>query len=185
MSADQKCQAPPPPLKSDTRPSIRADRIDLPRLPGYFQVTVRSAIAASLSFGIAKYFGLDHPIFAAIAAVIATDLSPSRSRELGVVRLVATGIGAICGLMLCFVLPSGPLAIGFGILVAMLACQLFGAPDGAKVAGYISAIVILAEVDPWRYALLRCIETALGVGVAWLISYVPKLFPSREPVKEE
>ena len=67
--------------------------------------------------------------------------------------------------------PPGPLAIGLGVPVAMLICQLMRASEGAKVAGYICGIVLLDHgAQPWQYAFLRCIETALGVVVAWLIS---------------
>lgn len=186
MKADEKRQAPHPPLKATTPLSVRAAHVDLPRLPSHFQVAIRSAVAASLSLAIAQYFKLEYPIFAAIAAVIATDLTPTSSRQLGIVRLIATAVGATCGLVLSFVLPAGPLAVGCSIFIAMLVCQLFGAPDSAKVAGFLSAIVIFAvEGDPWRYALFRFVETALGVGVAWLISYVPKLFPTHEPANDE
>ena len=186
MKADEKRQAPHPPSKSTTQLSVGAAQVDLPRLPSHFQVAIRSAVAASLSLAIAQYFKLEYPIFAAIAAVIATDLTPTSSRQLGIVRLVATAVGATCGLVLSFVLPAGPIAVGCSIFIAMLVCQLFGAPDSAKVAGFLSAIVIFAvEGDPWRYALFRFVETALGVGVAWLISYVPKLFPTHEPANEE
>ena len=158
----------------------------MPKLTRNFQLAIRSAVAASLSLAIAQHFKLEYPLFAVIAAVIATDLTPARSRQLGIIRLVSTAVGAVCGLMLGFVLPSGPLAIGFSILVAMLVCQLLPASSGARVAGYICAIVVFTvEGEPWRYAFFRFVETALGVGVAWMISYVPKLFPADEPAKEE
>ena len=48
--------------------------------------------------------------------------------------------------------------------------------DGAKVAGYICGIVVVAHgTHPWSYAVLRFTETVLGIGVAWLISFVPKV----------
>ena len=38
----------------------------------------RCAVGATLAFGIAQGMGLDYPIFALVAAVIATDLTPAQ-----------------------------------------------------------------------------------------------------------
>jgi hypothetical protein len=62
------------------------------------------------------------------------------------------------------------------ILVAMLICHISRVHDGTKVAGYICGIVMIAHgASAWSHAFLRFTETALGIGVAWLISFVPKL----------
>jgi hypothetical protein len=59
------------------------------------------------------------------------------------------------------------------------------ARDGAKVAGFICGIIVLDHSpEPWVAAYSRFIETALGVVVAWLISYVPKLIRIEEPAGE-
>jgi hypothetical protein len=66
-------------------------------------------------------------------------------------------------------------------LLAMLICYFFEKGDAAKVAGFICGIIMINHsVEPWQYARLRCIETMLGVAVAWGISYVPKLSPVDE-----
>jgi uncharacterized membrane protein YgaE (UPF0421/DUF939 family) len=91
-------------------------------------------------------------------------------------------VGATCGAVLSPLLPPGPLAIGLGVLLAMLISELLQARDGAKVAGFISGIIMLDHSpEPWLYAYQRFIETALGVAVAWAISYVPKLIRIEEP----
>jgi uncharacterized membrane protein YccC len=61
----------------------------------------------------------------------------------------------------------------------MILAQLLKAGEGARVAGYISGIVLLDHsTAPWSYALYRFLETALGVLIAWAISFVPKLIVS-------
>mgnify|MGYP001275648994 CR=1 FL=1 len=61
----------------------------------------------------------------------------------------------------------------------MLACNLVRMQEGAKVAGYICGIVMLSYgSEPWSYAFYRLLETMLGIGVAWGISFVPKLIRS-------
>jgi uncharacterized membrane protein YgaE (UPF0421/DUF939 family) len=87
-------------------------------------------------------------------------------------------VGGVTGAALSMVLPSTPWAIGGGVLAAMLLCDLLGAREGAKIAGYICGLIVLEHsAEPWNDALLRMIETALGVTVAWVIAYVPKLIP--------
>jgi uncharacterized membrane protein YgaE (UPF0421/DUF939 family) len=145
------------------------------------QLAGRAALAASLSLAIAQLLKLEYPIYAMLAAVIVTDLTPSQSRQLGLRRIVATLVGAVCGAALSPVLPPGPWAIGIGILSAMLICELLRTRDGAKVAGYICGIVLFDHsAEPWLYAFYRLIETGLGIAVAWLISYVPKLIRIEE-----
>jgi uncharacterized membrane protein YgaE (UPF0421/DUF939 family) len=140
------------------------------------QLAIRASVAAGLSIAIAYALKLEYPLYAFISAVIVTDLNAAQTRDLGVRRMVASVVGAICGAMLSLVLPAGPIGIGISILSAMLVCLMIGARDGAKVAGYICGIVVLEHsMQPWAYAFHRCLETALGIAIAWGISYVPKL----------
>lgn len=146
------------------------------------QLSVRAAVAAGLSLALARMLNLEFPIYAFIAAVIVTDLSPAQTRRLGWRRLVATVVGATCGAVLSGALPHGPWAIALGVLIAMLACNLVRMQEGAKVAGYICGIVMLSYgAEPWSYAFYRLFETTLGIGVAWVISLVPKLIPGEPP----
>lgn len=145
------------------------------------QLSLRAAIAATVALIVADAFDLRYPIYAFIAAVIVTDLQPQVSRSIGLRRLVATIIGALCGALLTQLLPPGAWSIGAGVLVAMIASQLLGAEDGARVAGYICGIILLDHsLEPWTYALHRFIETAIGILAAWAISYVPKFISHNE-----
>lgn len=140
------------------------------------QLAIRASAAAGISVAIAHSLHLQHPIFALIAAVIVTDLDPAQSRKLGLRRIVSTIIGAVCGAALSSLFQPAFWGIPVGILTAMTICVLLGAHEGAKVAGYTCAIVLLDNSStPWEYASYRFVETALGIVVAWIISYVPKL----------
>ena len=95
---------------------------------------------------------------------------------------MATVIGAAWGALLAPLISSGAVAVGFSVLVAMVTCQVFAGAAGARVAAFICGIIVLDNPDqPWTYALHRLAETGLGVAVAWVISYVPKLFNFEEP----
>jgi uncharacterized membrane protein YgaE (UPF0421/DUF939 family) len=140
------------------------------------QLAVRASLAATISLLVANFFQLEFPIYAFIAAVIVTDLAPEQTRELGVRRVLSTIIGASTGATLSAILPAGPLAIGVSIFVAMLLCTLLQVRGGARIAGYICGIVVFDHgSEAWAYAADRLAETLIGVGVAWAISFVPKL----------
>ena len=133
-------------------------------------------MAAGCAVAVAQFLKFEHPIYAFLAAVIVTDLNPSTSWKLGLQRLVATVVGAVCGATLSPLLPTGPIAIAVSILIAMLLCQVPQAREGAKVAGFICGIIVLDDsLEPWRTGFLRFAETVLGIAVAWFISYLPKL----------
>ena len=130
---------------------------------GGLQLALRAGLAAGLSIAIAQFFKLEYPIYAFIAAVIVTDLNPTRSGQLGFIRLVATVVGALVGAALSAAFPPGPVTVGVGIVLAMLACHLVRAPEGAKVAGYICGVVVFEHASaPFHYAFFRLIESARG-----------------------
>ena len=90
-----------------------------PALVAGVQLSVRSAVAAAVSVAAAQRLELPFPIYAMIAAVIVTDLSPVQTRNLGVPRLAGTVIGAALGAVLSPMLRARPETIGLGIAIAI------------------------------------------------------------------
>jgi uncharacterized membrane protein YgaE (UPF0421/DUF939 family) len=134
-----------------------------------------------MAVAIANLLELQYPLYAMIGAVIVTDLSPAQTRRLASRRLAGTVVGAVVGAACSSVLPQGPLTIAAGILAAMFLSHLFRLQSAATIAGYVCGIVILDHgMHPWAYALHRLVETVLGIGVAIVISFVPKLLRTEQ-----
>ena len=158
--------------------------MNLNRLPPItaVQSSLRAAVAAGAAAGIAKVLHFEYPIHALMGAVLVLELSPKKTRQLATQRLLGTLLGAVVGALLSYPLPSGPLAITIGILTAMLITYILGIPGAAKVAGYVSGIVVMAYGStPWMHAYHRTTETVLGIGMAVLVSFVPKLLGVKLP----
>ena len=142
------------------------------------QLSLRAALAAAFAIALAELLRLQFPIYAMISAVIVTDLVPSQTPKLALPRLAGTLVGSAIGAVITTLLPSGV----WTTTVGMFASHILYLQAAAKVAGYVCGIVLLDHGDsPWSYALLRMIETALGIVAAMGVSVVPKLLKSKNP----
>lgn len=145
------------------------------------QLALRAAVGGTLAYYLASILNMQHPIYALVATIIVTDFSSSETRRLGLQRLIATGIGATCGVALSVGLQPDPWLIGVGILAAMVLSHICNASAGAKVAGYVCAIIMITSgAEPWVHAWYRVIETVLGVAVGWLLSLVPRIIEFKD-----
>jgi hypothetical protein len=122
-----------------SRESASAGHMQPPIPISGIQLAVRAGFAAGLSLGLAQLLALDYPIYALVAAVIVTDLSPVQTRKLGRQRMAASVVGAFCGAVITLLLPPAAWAVALSIAVAMLVCVLVRVREGAKVAGYVCA----------------------------------------------
>jgi uncharacterized membrane protein YgaE (UPF0421/DUF939 family) len=143
------------------------------------QVSIRSAVAAGLAVAVAELLRLEFPIYALIAAILVTDLSATRTRQLGAPRLVGTIVGAALGAALSSfrnIHAIGIVMISAGVFSAIFISHLLRIKDASKVAGYVCGVVLLTHGDrPWSYAFYRVLETALGIAAGVSVSLMPKL----------
>jgi uncharacterized membrane protein YgaE (UPF0421/DUF939 family) len=147
------------------------------------QVSLRAAVAAGLSVAIAQRLNMTYPVVALASSVIVTDVEPSRTRHLGLQRLLGTVLAGFVGILIG---PGGSMSIAVAIASAMLLANIVGLGSTAKLAGFVCGIVVLAPGGaPVPYALQRVYETVIGILMAVLVSFVPRLIrlegsPSKE-----
>lgn len=157
-----------------------------PTITPAIQMSVRGAVSAALAMEFAKLLNFQFPTYALIGAIIVTDLSPAKTRHLGVWRIVGSFIGAAVGAMISALLEPNILTIGLGVAIAMLLSGILRLADATKLAGYVCGITMLGYSEhPWSYALSRLLETTLGVAAAILVSIVPKLLGTVENSKHD
>jgi len=143
------------------------------------QVSTRASVAAALALFLARRLNLPFPVYALIAAIIVTDLSPATTRRLAFQRLLGTFLGALLGAAISVAAPTAQAAaitVALAVAGTMLISHLIGIPAAARLAGYVCAIVLVNFNDqPWTYAAYRSVETMLGIATAVGVSFIPKL----------
>lgn len=147
-----------------------------PTVLASLQLAARGASSAVLALALAQLQGLQYPIYALIAAVVVIDLSAGRTRQLALQRITGTVLGAAVGVALSLAVATNPLSIGIGIFAAMCLCYPLRLHGVEKLTGYVCGIMMFDHAgSPLLYAGHRLVETLIGVGVAILVSFVPKL----------
>jgi uncharacterized membrane protein YgaE (UPF0421/DUF939 family) len=137
----------------------------------------KTAIAATASSVLAQELHMEYQFYAAIAAIIVMAPTTNSTQLLGIQRLIGTAIGAVVGAIFSVVAGSHAWALGVSVFFTIYLTSAGKCPEAAKLAGYVSAIVILSQShNPWLYAWGRFLETLLGIGVALLVNRC--LFPT-------
>ena len=149
------------------------------------QVALRGSVAAGLSLAIARALGLEEPILALVASVIATDRKAAEGRRLGIRRVVSTAIGGLCGVALSSVFHQSSWEAAIAIFVAMITATAITQLSDPKLAAYLCVLILTNHGEqPLHYALSRFTETFVGITVAWAISLIPKLVHLDDPADD-
>ncbi|GAA6615980.1 FUSC family protein [Scytonema sp. NUACC26] len=141
------------------------------------KMALKMAIASVLAFAIAKWWHWEYPFYAVIAAIIVMSSTHGSTLLLGFQRLIGTAIGAIGGAIFAVMLGSNVWSLGLSVFLTIFLSNYWKFTEAAKLAGYISAIVILNyNASPWLYAWRRFLETLLGIVIALLVNHF--IFPT-------
>jgi uncharacterized membrane protein YccC len=142
----------------------------------------KTALAASLSWWLAKLFGVRDGYWGSISAIIVLQSNVGATVTASRDRVIGTVIGAALGFAFS---PLHPLLLGYvlALLVAMVACGLMGLKNSSRLAGVTITIVMLVHRDgsAWGLALDRVIEVLLGIVVALAVTTL--VFPDRARIR--
>ncbi|MBP5973874.1 FUSC family protein [Brasilonema sp. CT11] len=141
------------------------------------KMALKMAIASVISLVVAQCLRWEYPFYAVIAAIIVMSSTHGSTLTLGIQRLIGTAIGAIGGAIFAITLGSNPWSLGISVFLTIFLANYWKFNETAKLAGYLSAIVILSHnQSPWLYAWGRFLETLLGIFVALLVNNL--IFPA-------
>lgn len=158
---------------------------------------IKSILAICIGFAIWQLIRIPfpdlevHPIFVYLYGMLEIRETSEKTKTMGVLRIKATAVGLLVGLpmlaLLIFLQPfiePGWLLTGFqllliliGVLLALTLGKIVGCGALTGIAAMVFIIMMVSHADNewYLYAVLRALQTAIGVFVAWLLNV--KLFP--------
>ena len=140
--------------------------------------SLRTAVAATVSLGIARLLHLSEPQWAAISTMVVTQSTLGAALTISGERFAGTALGAAAGGLLGTYFGTSLMAFGLGVLALGLLCGVLRLDRAAyRFAGITLAIVMLvAREHVWTTAVHRFLEVSLGIlaGLA-----VTALWPQR------
>src|SRR6202451_2160436 len=136
---------------------------------------IKTGIAAVASVYIAGLLNLPQGYWAAITAIVVMQSEVGATFIASRDRLVDTAVGAVTSaLFLAFVGDTLPW-FAVAVVVTILICQWAGLDQSYRLAGVTAGIIMLIPHagPPWRVAIHRFIEVALGIVIALGITAIP------------
>ena len=154
-------------------------------LPSLGMRNIKTVLAVFICVVVFAIMGPEfNPLFAAIAAVLTMGPSIENSIETGWNRILGTIFGGAAGLLGIFVTNLIPYEYAYvaiiplGILVLIYLCNNFD-KAGAIVITCVMFLSVMTtypqEMGSYMLAILRLLETAFGIIVAFLVNRFIKL----------
>lgn len=149
-------------------------------LPSVVQ-SIRTAIAATASLGVARLFGLPEAYWAAIATLVAMQSTLGATLLISIEGIAGTALGALAGALLANYFTGNLLVFAATVFVLGLLCAAFRMERAAyRYAGVTLAIIVLIPRSHagWIIALHRFFEVSVGILVALaLVAVWPEYQP--------
>ena len=147
--------------------------------------SVRTAVAAVVSYLVARLFRLPEAYWAPITTLVVTQSSLGAAWTVSWQRFVGTALGAVVGTIVATRLGTNLIVFGISVFLLGLVCWLLRAGRSAyRFGGITLAIVLLIpRTGPaWPIAFHRFAEVSIGIGVALIMAWI---WPEREEVATE
>lgn len=143
-------------------------------LIGMFANSARTAVAATVSFLIARLFGLPEAYWAPVLTLVIMQSTLGAALKISGERFAGTILGAIAGAVLARALPQAWWAFGLGIFILGVVCSVLRFQNSYRFAGITLAIIVLVPRTslPSVIALHRFIEVTIGILVGLLMTAI-------------
>ena len=149
--------------------------------PSSLMHAARTAVAAIVSYLIARLFRLPEPHWAPISTLIVMQSTLGAALPISAQRFAGTAIGAAVGALTATWFPGNVWGFGAAIFLIGLICAVLHIERSAyRYASITLAIVMLVtrSASAWRIAIDRFFEVSLGIAVGLMLSAV---WPERKP----
>jgi uncharacterized membrane protein YgaE (UPF0421/DUF939 family) len=155
-------------LSTISRPSISFAALGWPDVIS----SARTAVAAAVSFLIARLFGLPEAYWAPITAIVVIQSTLGAALKISGDRFIGTLLGAIAGGLLSRYFPPVWWMFALGVFFLGMLCALLRLADSYRFAGITLAIVMLIPhtAAAWIVALHRFIEVSIGILVGLAVT---------------
>jgi uncharacterized membrane protein YccC len=140
----------------------------------------RTAVAAMVSYLIARLFRLPEAYWAPISTLIVMQSTLGAALPISAQRFAGTAIGAAVGAATATYFPGNLWAFGAAVFLIGVLCAVLRIERSAyRYASVTLAIVMLVtrSTSPWRIAIERFFEVSLGIAVGLILS---ALWPERQ-----
>jgi uncharacterized membrane protein YgaE (UPF0421/DUF939 family) len=145
----------------------------------------RTALAAVVSFLVARLFRLQEAYWAPITTVVITQSSLGAAWKISWQRFFGTAIGAVVGAIAASLFGANVVVFGISVFILGLVCWIVNADRSAYRFGGITVAVVMLipRTGPaWPIAFHRFAEVSIGIGVALILAAV---WPEMEEVTTE
>jgi uncharacterized membrane protein YgaE (UPF0421/DUF939 family) len=147
-----------------------------PRVFGWPTIAdaARTAVAATISFLIARLCGLPEAYWAPIITLVIMQSTLSATIQISLERFIGTILGAIAGGLLAGRFTQAWWMFALGVFALGIVCALLRLQNSYRFAGVTLAIVILIphSASPWTVALHRWIEVSIGIVVGLVMAAI-------------
>jgi len=134
---------------------------------------IKTGIAVTLSLFLSQYVPYSLPLLAGVAAIICIQPSITVGIQKGLIRIKATILGGLFGLMFHYIFGNNLFAIGAGVSVTLWICHHLKWEEGLSLASLIvMAVMMRISGEALPYAAGRVISTLIGIIIATLTNIV-------------
>ena len=141
--------------------------------PSSLTNAARTAVAATVSYLVARVFQLPEAYWAPISTLIGMQSTLGASLPVSVQHFAGTAIGAAVGAVTAIYFHESVWAFGVAVLVIGLLCAVLRVERGAyRYAATTLVIVMLVtrSTSAWRIAVHRSFEVSIGIAVGLVLS---------------